>query len=69
MVAGGRDAVPGELYRVTRATLAATDRLEGHPHFYRRQEVELEDGRRALTYLLADGPRLHPRGKKPRLEE
>lgn len=31
--------IVGELYVVDDATLARLDRLEGHPHFYRRQQV------------------------------
>lgn len=52
MVAGGATAVVGEVYEVDAGTLAALDRLEGHPEFYRREPVDLEGGERALTYLL-----------------
>ena len=34
MVAGGATAVVGEVYDVDAVTLAALDRLEGHPRFY-----------------------------------
>lgn len=33
------DKVHGELYEVNDATLAALDRLEGHPRMYERKEV------------------------------
>ena len=52
MLAGGNTAVVGEVYAVDRAILAGLDRLEGHPHFYRRQLVRLKDGERVLAYLL-----------------
>ena len=31
--------IHGELYRVSPTRLAALDRLEGHPHVYRRSRV------------------------------
>ncbi len=48
----GVTAVPGELYSVEPSILADLDRLEGHPGFYRRGTVQLEDGRVASTYFL-----------------
>ncbi|MEZ4323566.1 MAG: gamma-glutamylcyclotransferase family protein, partial [Polyangiales bacterium] len=44
LVSGGAHAVAGEVYEVDEATLAALDRLEGHPRFYRRTRIALEDG-------------------------
>lgn len=38
----GNTAVSGEVYEVPIAALPGMDRMEGHPHFYRRQPVELE---------------------------
>ncbi len=52
MVPGGRTAVSGEVYAVDDPTLAALDRLEGHPRFYRRRAVRLDDGTDVLAYLL-----------------
>jgi gamma-glutamylaminecyclotransferase len=52
MVPDGEDSIVGELYEVDAATLAALDRLEGHPRFYKRTEVALIDGTTAETYLL-----------------
>lgn len=45
-------AIVGELYAVDAETLAALDRLEGHPRFYRRTDVVLADGTKAQTYVL-----------------
>jgi len=52
MARGGRTAVRGEIYDVDRNLLRRLDRLEGHPHFYRRERIELEGGDSALAYLL-----------------
>lgn len=52
MLPGGDTAVAGEVYAVDGDTLAALDRLEGHPHFYRRTLVRLNDGACAEAYLL-----------------
>lgn len=52
LVAGGSQSIVGEVYRVEEATLAALDRLESHPTFYRREEIVLHDGTTALAYLL-----------------
>lgn len=52
MVAGGRASVAGEIYDVDAGTLAALDRLEGHPGFYRRTAVRLLDGGTAEAYLM-----------------
>ena len=50
----GDAAIPGELYLVSSSNLAVLDRLEGHPDFYRRGLVKLDDGRVALTYFLPE---------------
>lgn len=52
LVRGGTHAVAGEVYEVNALTLAALDRLEGHPDFYQRMRLELEDGTTVQTYLL-----------------
>jgi gamma-glutamylcyclotransferase (GGCT)/AIG2-like uncharacterized protein YtfP len=47
--------VIGELYEVDDETLAALDRLEGHPSFYRRTAITLappRDAEPVWTYLL-----------------
>jgi gamma-glutamylaminecyclotransferase len=52
LVAGGVHAVEGEVYEVDEATLAALDALEGHPRFYRRVPISMEDGASVEAYLL-----------------
>jgi len=52
----GAAAVRGELYEVDAETLAALDELEDHPDVYRRTEIPLGDGTRALAYLLVGAP-------------
>jgi gamma-glutamylaminecyclotransferase len=52
MVAGGNHAVPGEVYEVDEPALAAMDRLEGHPSFYQRTSIRLEDGTAVQAYVL-----------------
>jgi gamma-glutamylcyclotransferase (GGCT)/AIG2-like uncharacterized protein YtfP len=51
-VRGGAHAVAGEVYEVDALTLARLDALEGHPRFYRRTRIALEDGTVVETYLL-----------------
>ena len=53
MIAGGTTAVVGEVYVIDPVTLAALDRLEGHPRFYQRTAIRLEDGDEVLAYLLS----------------
>lgn len=52
VVEGGSQAIAGELYEVDETGVAMLDRLEGHPDFYRRTVIELDDGAVASTYLL-----------------
>ncbi len=52
LVAGGEHAVEGEVYIIGPDTLARLDQLEGHPRFYRRAPLALEDGTTVETYLL-----------------
>ncbi len=53
LVRGGSHAVVGEVYEVDDVTLAALDRLEGHPRFYKRSRISLDDGALVETYLLS----------------
>jgi gamma-glutamylcyclotransferase (GGCT)/AIG2-like uncharacterized protein YtfP len=47
-----RWTVEGEVYEVSAEILAALDRLEGHPSFYRRHRVLLQGGERVWVYTL-----------------
>ena len=44
----------GELYIVNDFTLDIIDRIEGHPHFYKRKNIILTDGTKAQTYIHPD---------------
>jgi gamma-glutamylaminecyclotransferase len=52
LVAGGEQAVVGEVYEVDAATMTALDDLEDHPTFYLRTRIVLEGGLEVWTYLL-----------------
>lgn len=52
LVAGGATAVVGEVWEVDDVTLAALDRLEDHPDYYRREPVALDGEAPAEGYLL-----------------
>lgn len=54
VVAGGSTSILGEVWRVDRRCLQALDILEGHPHFYRREPVQLAETSGAVTYFLQD---------------
>lgn len=62
MSANGQTAVVGELYAVDDTTLARLDRLEGHPSFYQRTEIRLDDGQEVQTYLM-DRTRMRGRAR------
>ncbi len=47
----GQDAVVGEVWDVDDSTLKMCDRLEGHPTWYRRTPIELEDGEKVEVYI------------------
>lgn len=53
LLEGGTYAVVGEIYEVDAHTLAALDRMEGHPTFYERKALVLEDGIEVEGYVLA----------------
>lgn len=61
IVAGGRTQIVGEIYEVDAETLERLDRLEGHPHHYRREPIELERGEVAEIYVYVAplGARAH----------
>ena len=52
MVSGGSTAVKGEDYKINKRTLSKIDRLENHPDFYKRVEINLQNGMMVKTYLL-----------------
>lgn len=64
MLPGGTVPVRGEVWGVDDATLSRLDELEGHPGYYRRRSLKLDDGRSVQAYLL---PREQARGC-PRIE-
>lgn len=53
LLADGSTAVLGEVYEVDAATLARLDRLEGHPRFYERTPIALDDGESVEAYVMA----------------
>lgn len=59
-------AIVGELYEVTDAELAALDAFEGHPHWYRRGSIALDDASTAEAYFagpaIAEGHPVIPCG-------
>ena len=52
MVEGGTSAVLGEIYEICAFTRSRLDQLEGHPQFYKRTLIELQDGEKIETYIL-----------------
>jgi molybdenum cofactor guanylyltransferase len=50
MMLPGKGTVTGEVYRVTRDTLAHLDILEEHPQIYFRGQIILESGRSSQVY-------------------
>ncbi|QDF03377.1 gamma-glutamylcyclotransferase family protein [Myxococcus xanthus] len=48
----GKHAVEGEVYEVDAHMLAALDRLEGHPRFYKRTSIALDGAGRVEAYLF-----------------
>ena len=47
----------GEVYEVDEDTFYSLDLLEGHPDYYKREQVNLADGTRVWTYFLPEGYR------------
>lgn len=53
---GGETAVVGEIYRVKNTEmLRRLDSLEGHPNWYRRTPITLEDGSEVEMYVYLNG--------------
>ncbi|MBI2388662.1 MAG: gamma-glutamylcyclotransferase [Deltaproteobacteria bacterium] len=57
MLDSGRTAVRGEVFACDAATLAALDRLEGHPRFYERRDVVLARGPAGAQAYFLNEPR------------
>jgi|TARA_R100000935_G_scaffold8691_1_gene18111 gamma-glutamylaminecyclotransferase len=57
--AGGRTAVTGEVYRISRLILQRLDVLEGYPADYQRRLIDTPWGR-AWVYLRASAPAGRP---------
>lgn len=59
--------VKGELYIVSPDDMLAIDSLEGHPNWYCRQRVPLEDGTLAWLYIMksSDGDDTHMKTVEP----
>jgi len=51
VIENGITQIQGEIYEVNAEQLVRLDRLEGHPNFYRRDEIETSEGK-AWIYLL-----------------
>jgi gamma-glutamylaminecyclotransferase len=54
VVKAGNTAITGEVYGVSEGLLRELDRLEGHPNFYRRTPITLQDGREVEMYILGN---------------
>ncbi len=57
----GSASVPGELYALDATLLPGLDCFEGHPDWYLRRRIELDDGQEPWAYVLparfaADAP-------------
>ncbi len=52
MIAGGDETVAGELFEVEYPVLAKCDKRRDHPNLFHREEIELEDGSKAHTFLM-----------------
>jgi gamma-glutamylaminecyclotransferase len=52
MTRGGSGLVSGEVCEVTPEVLHVLDELEGHPDWYERTPIHVDDGRRVEEYLM-----------------
>ena len=48
----GQSVVIGEVYEVDRDTLKSCDIIEGHPRFYKREDIDLEGIEGVQAYFL-----------------
>lgn len=51
-IGAGGNKIKGEVYEIDDNCLEHVDGLEGHPNWYRREEVELHDGSKAWIYIM-----------------
>lgn len=54
VVLTGKGTVHGEIYEVSKETLANLDRLEGYPSFYNRKQVVTSNGMLAWVYHMSN---------------
>lgn len=52
MTANGNCAITGEVYNLPEEALITLDMIEGHPDFFYRTEIKLQDGTIAISYLF-----------------
>jgi gamma-glutamylcyclotransferase (GGCT)/AIG2-like uncharacterized protein YtfP len=52
LVRSGTACVHGEIYRVTEELMTELDRFEGCPDLYRREQIQLDDGTSASSYVI-----------------
>jgi gamma-glutamylcyclotransferase (GGCT)/AIG2-like uncharacterized protein YtfP len=53
LLSGGMTSVTGELYALSRSSLATLDVFRGHPVLNQRASIRLEGGREAEAYFIA----------------
>lgn len=54
LVEGGSQSVVGELWEITDFVKKGLDTIEGVPYLYLDKEIELEDGTKAIAYVMQD---------------
>jgi gamma-glutamylcyclotransferase (GGCT)/AIG2-like uncharacterized protein YtfP len=52
MINKGNTSIRGEIYEVDDNTLRTLDSLEGHPNYYVRGKIQLQNGMEADAYVL-----------------
>lgn len=60
---GGTRQIVGDVFEVPEERVKPIDALEGHPQFYRREFIHLENGEQVEAYLLPEA--LY--GKRPEI--
>lgn len=56
LVKNGKTSIVGELYEVNEEVLRTLDMIEGHPDFYCRTPITLDNGESCEVYLLPNAP-------------